>query len=52
MVAIHLSTFAAIIYNDLKVITANAGNAYQDAKTTEKLYAFLGDEYGELSGRI
>ena len=42
----------AAIQNSLKVIAANIGNAYLHAKTNEKLYTILGDDYGELSGKV
>jgi len=42
----------AAVHNDLKVIAADIGNAYLHAKTTEKLYSILGDDYGELSGKV
>ena len=45
----------AAIHNDCKVIAANIGadigNAYLHAKTNEKLYTVLVDEYSELSGK-
>ena len=49
--AIQLGMFAAI-HNSLKVIAADIGNAYLHAKTNEKLYTILGDDYGELSGKV
>ena len=49
--AIRLGMFAAI-HNTLKVIAADIGNAYLHAKTNEKLYTILGDDYGELSGKV
>ena len=49
--AIRLGMFAAI-HNSLKVIAADIGNAYLHAKTNEKLYTILGDDYGELSGKV
>jgi len=36
----------------LKVIAADIGNAYLHAKTNEMLYTILGDDYGELSGKV
>ena len=43
----------AAIHNSLKVIiAADIGNAYLHAKTNEKLYTILGDDYGELSGKM
>jgi len=49
--AIQLGKFAAI-YNSVKVIAAEIGCAYLHAKTNEKLYTILGDDYGELSGKV
>ena len=43
---IQLGMFAAI-HNSLKVIAADIGNAYLNAKTNEMLYTILGDDYGE-----
>ena len=43
--------FAAIC-NSMKVIAADIGNAYLPAKTNEKLYTILGDDYGQLSGKV
>ena len=42
----------AAIHNNLKAIAADIGNAYLHAKTNEKLYTILGDDYGELSGKV
>ena len=42
----------AAIHNSLKVIAADIGNAYLHAKTNEKLYTILGDDYGELSRKV
>jgi len=49
--AIQLGMFAAI-YNSLKLIAADIGNAYLHAKTNDKLYTILRDDYGELSGKV
>ena len=45
--AIRLGMFAAI-HNNLKVLTADIGNAYLHAKTKEKVYTILGKEYEGL----
>jgi len=42
----------AVIHNDLKLIAAELADAYLHAKTNEKLYTILGDDYGELSGKV
>ena len=42
----------AAIHNGLKVIAADIGNAYLHAKTNERLYTNIGDDYGELSGKV
>ena len=49
--AVRLGMFAAV-HNNLQVIAADIGNAYLHAKTGEKLYTILGEEYGPLSGII
>ena len=49
--AICLGMFA-VIHNDLKLIAAELADAYLHAKTNEKLYTILGDDYGELSGKV
>jgi len=45
--AVRLGAFA-VAHNNLHVF----GNAYLHAKTGEKLYAILGEEYGSLSGIV
>ena len=47
----RLGMFAAV-NNNLKVLAADIGNAYLHAKTSEKLYTILGEEYGSLGGKI
>ena len=42
----------AAVHSDLKVIAADIDNAYLHAKTTEKLYTILGDDYGEFSEKV
>ena len=49
--AIRLAMFAAA-HNDLKIMAADIGNAYLHAKTREKLYTILGEEYDKLGGKI
>ena len=41
-----------IINSNLSVLAADIGNAYPHAKTSEKLYTILGEEYGSLGGKI
>ena len=38
--------------NRLKVWQTDVGNAYLEAKTTEKVYAIAGPEFGEKEGHI
>ena len=38
--------------NDLKLTSVDIGNAYLEAKTTEKVYTVAGPEFGEDQGRI
>ena len=38
--------------NGLKVWQTDVGNAYLEAKTTEKVYAIAGPEFGEKEGHI
>jgi hypothetical protein len=49
--AIRLGMFAAV-HNGLKVIAADIGNAYLHAKTKEKVYTILGEEYGSLAKKV
>jgi hypothetical protein len=42
----------AAVHNELKVIAADIGNAYLHAKTNEKLYTILNEEYGDLAGKV
>jgi hypothetical protein len=49
--AVRLGMFAAI-HNNLKVMAADIGNAYLHAKTNEKLYTILSEEYGLLAGKV
>ena len=48
--AIRLGMFAAV-HNNLKVLTADIGNAYLYANTKEKVYTVLGPEYGNLGNK-
>ena len=43
--AVRLGMFAAV-NNNLSVLAADIGNAYLHARTSEKLYTILGEEYG------
>ena len=36
--------------NDLKIYSADVGNAYLEAKTKEKVYIIAGPEFGDLTG--
>ena len=49
--AIRLGMFAAVNSN-LQVFAADIGNAYLHAKTNEKLYTILGEEYGSLGSKV
>jgi len=42
----------AVVHDDLQVVATDIGNASLHAKTGEKLYTILGEEYGELSGVV
>ena len=42
----------AAVHNNLKVLAADIGNAYLHAKTNEKLYTILPDEFGSLAGKV
>ena len=48
--AVRLGMMAAV-NNSLEVVAADIGNAYLHAKTKEKLYTVLSDEYGALAGK-
>ena len=49
--AVRLGMFAAV-HNNLQVLAADIGNAYLHAKTSERLYTILGNEYGAMSGIV
>jgi hypothetical protein len=49
--AVQLGMFAAV-HNGLKVLAADIGNAYLHAKTKEKVYTILGEEYGVLGKKV
>ena len=40
------------VHNDLQVMAADIGNAYLHAKSKEKLYTVLGEEFGSLGGKV
>jgi hypothetical protein len=42
----------AAVHNNLKVMAADIGNPYLHAKTNEKLYTILSEEYGSLAGKV
>jgi hypothetical protein len=48
--AVRLGMFAAT-HNGLQVVAADIGNAYLHAKTKEKVYTILGEEYESLGGK-
>ena len=48
--AVRLGMFAAA-HNGLQVVAADIGNAYLHAKTKEKVYTILGEEYESLGGK-
>ena len=50
--AVRVGMFAAV-HNNLSVLPADIGNAYYlHARTNEKLYTILGEEYGALAGKV
>ena len=49
--AVRLGMFAAV-HNNLKILAGNIGNAYLHAKTNEKLYTILPEEFGSMAGKV
>jgi Reverse transcriptase (RNA-dependent DNA polymerase) len=44
--------FLIAALNDLDIMTADIGNAYLNAFTSEKVYTITGPEFGEEAGRV
>lgn len=44
--------FLVAALNDLKILTSDIGNAYLNARTSEKVYTITGTEFGEECGRV
>ena len=42
----------AAVHNNLKLLAADIGNAYLHAKTNEKLYTILPEEFGSIAGKV